>query len=197
MSKRRKVVLLDRDGTLNVDARGYTHRIEDYELFPRVKEGLKRLQDAGFILIILTSQSGIGRGIFNQKQYEAFMDHMLNDLSSFGIKIKGTFFCPHHPSKGLGQYRVKCDCRKPKAGLVFQAERELGPFDYSSTWAIGNSVRDAEMAKNADSKIRTILVGIELEETKRAVEEGIIDFVVEDMTHAADIILKKAHDEQG
>jgi len=179
-----KAIFLDRDGTLNVDE-GYTFQVEKYELLPGVIEGLKRLQDAGFLLLILTSQSGIGRGKYTEADYARYRDHMLADFAKNGISIAGVFYCPHHPDK-------TCECRKPKPGLVNQAEAACGPFDYAKSWSLADGVRDNEMCKNKNAQIRTILFpknfGSRFEEIIQERNEN-IDFVVSNFTEAVDVVL--------
>jgi histidinol-phosphate phosphatase family protein len=138
-----RFVLLDRDGTLTRDA-GYTHRIADYALLPGVVEGLRRLAAAGFRFAIATNQSGIGRGIFSEADYQAFQCHLTEDLGSRGIRIEASFHCPHRPEAG-------CACRKPAPGLFFAA-RDALRLDLGACWAIGDQPRDVEAALAAGCK---------------------------------------------
>ena len=132
-----RFVFLDRDGTLVRD-RGYTHRVEDYELLPGVVAGLRRILDAGYRLAVITNQSGIGRGYFSAEQYEEFQAHLVGDLARRGIPIEASYFCPHRPE-------AECACRKPRPSLLHRAERELGA-DLARSWVIGDSAVDAELA---------------------------------------------------
>lgn len=135
-----RFVFLDRDGTLVRDP-GYVHRVEDFTLLPGVVEGLGRLQTAGWKLAIVTNQSGIGRGLFSESDFEAFQKHLTSELGDQGITIAGTFHCPHAPEEG-------CPCRKPAAGLFDQARDQLGA-DLAASWMIGDSERDAQAASAA------------------------------------------------
>jgi len=133
----RAFVFLDRDGTLTRD-RGYTHRLEDYALLPGVVPALRRLVEAGFGLVIVTNQSGIGRGLFTHEDYERFERHLEQDLARQGVPVAASFFCPHAPDAG-------CRCRKPAPGLLERAATTLG-IDLSRAWMIGDARRDAEAA---------------------------------------------------
>lgn len=132
-----RFVFLDRDGTLIRDP-GYGPEIADYELLPGVAEGLKRFVDAGFELAIVTNQSGIGRGYFDESHYETFRDHVERDLAARGVKIVQSYHCPHLPDAG-------CGCRKPEPGMLLRARDELGA-DLGRSWVIGDKDSDVELA---------------------------------------------------
>jgi histidinol-phosphate phosphatase family protein len=136
----KRFVFLDRDGTLVRDT-GYPHRPEDYALLPGVPQALRRLQDAGFALAIVTNQSGIGRGLFGEGDFERFQDLLLDDLERAGVAIARTYHCPHHPDEG-------CPCRKPEPGMLWRARDELGA-ELGASWVIGDGARDVELAAHA------------------------------------------------
>lgn len=136
----RRFVFLDRDGTLVRDS-GYVHGLEDYALLPAVVSGLLRLQEAGFALAIVTNQSGIGRGFYDEAQFEAFQRHLVADLARHGVRIEATFHCPHRPDAG-------CDCRKPAPGLLWRARDALGA-DLARSWVIGDAQSDVDAARSA------------------------------------------------
>jgi D-glycero-D-manno-heptose 1,7-bisphosphate phosphatase len=133
-------VFVDRDGTL-IEDRGYMHRIEDYARLPGAVPGLRLLADAGYPIAIVTNQSGIGRGYFDEAAFQRFHDHVLRDFASQGIRFAATYFCPHAPDAG-------CDCRKPAPGLLRRAARELG-VDLGACWMIGDQPTDVDLALNA------------------------------------------------
>ncbi len=135
-----RCIFVDRDGTL-IEDRGYVHRIEDYAPLPGVFEGLRLLRDAGFGIVIVTNQSGIGRGYFDAAQFERFQAHLLADFAREGAPIDATYHCPHRPDEG-------CACRKPATGMLERAARELG-VDLSESWMIGDKWSDVQLAKNA------------------------------------------------
>lgn len=101
-----KAIFLDRDGTINVDKK-YLHKIEDFEFLPGVLDGMKMLQNAGYLLIVITNQSGIGRGYYSEKDFEILNSWMLGELESKGIHIARVYYCPHLPNakiKNIGRY---------------------------------------------------------------------------------------------
>jgi len=134
----RPAIFLDRDGTLVHDG-GYLHRPEDYRRLPGVAEGLGLLRDAGFRLVLVTNQSGIGRGYFGAEDLARFQQALAADLGSLGIELDGTYVCPHRPEEG-------CACRKPRPGLVHRAIRELD-LDPARSFAVGDRPRDVELAR--------------------------------------------------
>src|SRR4029453_9608492 len=133
-------VFLDRDGTLVRDT-GYPHRPQDYALLPGVPAALRRLQEAGFALAIVTNQSGIGRGLFGEEDFERFQRLLLVDLEREGVAIARTYYCPHRPEAGGA-------CRKPEPGLLWRARDELGA-DLAASWVVGDRTRDVELAARA------------------------------------------------
>lgn len=118
-----KTVFLDRDGTINEEV-SYLHKVEDFRFLPGVVEGMKRLYDNGFSLVVLTNQAGIGRGYYTEKDAENVHRFMREALAKEGVALSGIYYCPHHP-EAIPPYKVDCPCRKPKAGLFYQAEWDL------------------------------------------------------------------------
>lgn len=135
-----KAIFLDRDGTLNVE-KNYVYKIEDYEFLPGVPEGLKLLHNAGFLLIIITNQSGIARGYYSEEDFLKLNKWMCQELIKNGVNIDKIYYCPHHPQAKIERYRKKCMCRKPAVGLFYKAVEEYG-IELSKSFAIGDKIRD-------------------------------------------------------
>lgn len=140
-----KAVFLDRDGTINVDRR-YVHKIDDFEYLPGVIDGLKLFQEAGYLLIIVTNQSGIARGFYSEHDYDALTAWMLQDLGNNGISISKVYMCPHLPDSPFPKFRKNCQCRKPLLGLFEQAIREFH-IDPHRSIAIGDNERDLSLCQ--------------------------------------------------
>src|SRR3546814_44652 len=115
---------LDRDGVINID-RGYVHRIEDFELLPGVINALKTLRDSGYLLVVVTNQSGIARGYFTEADFQALTEHMRLLLGRHDVELAGVFHCPHLPHGSVAEYRRDCTCRKPMPGMFTKAIEEL------------------------------------------------------------------------
>src|SRR5467141_5281566 len=166
-------VFVDRDGTIIQDA-DYCSDPKKVQIFPGVAESLRRLKSNGFKLIIITNQSGIGRGFFTTEQYRAVEAEVLRQLGD-GL-IDATYFCPDVP----GQHS---SCRKPAPGMILQAIREH-QIDLSRSFFIGDKEIDAECGRNAG--VRTIRVQTGFD---KMTDGSCADWVAEDLKHAADIVL--------
>lgn len=138
-----KTVFLDRDGTINVDY-GYVYKIEDLQFIDGALEGLKILSDLGYKLIIITNQSGIGRGMYTKKDFKVFNNYMLKTLKEEGININKVYYCPHNPDDN-------CNCRKPKLELFYKAIDDFN-IDINNSFAIGDKPRDLSICKNENVK---------------------------------------------
>lgn len=164
-----KAIFLDRDGTINVE-KNYLYKIEDFEFLPGVVEALKRLQNAGFLLIVITNQSGIGRGYYSEKDFTLLNDWMVSTLKGLSITINAVYYCPHLPDAKILKYRKDCECRKPKLGMYYQAINDL-ELDLSKCYAIGDKIRDCAICEGTGCK--GILIGTnEKQEIIEAVKSG-------------------------
>ena len=145
-----KAVFLDRDGTINVE-KNYLYRIEDFEFLPGVIDGLKRLQQAGYLLIIVTNQSGIGRGFYTEEDFQKLNSWMIDSLKQQGVFITDVYFCPHLPDATVEKYRKDCNCRKPKLGMYEQAVIDHN-ISLSKSYAIGDKIRDCAICESTECK---------------------------------------------
>ncbi len=143
----RKAAFLDRDGVINKD-KGYVHKWEDFEFIPGAIEGMLKLQNAGYALIIVTNQSGLARGYYSEDQYKALSDSLCLHLAQHGVTIDGIFHCPHHPEGSVPSLTKICDCRKPAPGLLIKAAIQL-KLDLANSILIGDKQSDIDAAKVA------------------------------------------------
>jgi len=143
----RKAAFLDRDGVINIDS-GYVSRWEDFRFVPGVFEFLRGLVSKGYLLVIVTNQSGIARGLFTEAEYESLTRKYLAELANRGIPIAGVYYCPHHPEGIVSPYARRCDCRKPAPGMILQAIKEL-EIHPASSLLIGDSERDLAAGRAA------------------------------------------------
>ncbi|QIW16030.1 D-glycero-beta-D-manno-heptose-1,7-bisphosphate 7-phosphatase [Pasteurellaceae bacterium RH1A] len=150
-----KAIFLDRDGTINID-HGYVHKIDDFQIIEGVGKALKLLQDKGYLLVLVTNQSGIARGYFSEDQFlqlTEWFDWSLDE--DYGVVLDGIYYCPHHPD-GQGQYGQDCDCRKPKAGMFKEAMRDLN-IDPAQSLMVGDKLEDLLAAENAGVKTKILV----------------------------------------
>ena len=157
--KQQQAIFLDRDGTLNEDT-GYVHTIEDFSLYPYTIEALRHLQDAGYMLIVLSNQSGIDRGYYTKEDVYKVHDHMCTLLEDAGIHIAEIYICPHTPEKG-------CDCRKPMTKHVMEA-KEKHDLDLQQSWLIGDKDTDIEPAHKIGARSVFVLSGHGIEHLEKA-----------------------------
>lgn len=144
-----KAIFLDRDGTLNPDP-GYISDPKDYELYDGVTEALLKLQQAGYLLILITNQSGISRGLFTEKQLESVHNKMKDLLRKGGVTLDAIYYCPHHPEhpyNGISD----CDCRKPKPGMILKAIKDFN-VDKEKSFMIGDRTSDIKIGLNSGVK---------------------------------------------
>lgn len=145
-----KAVFLDRDGTINKEKQ-YLYKISDFEYMEGAVAGLKELSDMGYLLVVVTNQSGIARGYYTEEDYRRLDGWMRRDLLDKGVKIAGSYYCPHLPDGCVAEYAKECDCRKPKTGLYYRAARELG-IDMAHSFAIGDRLRDLSICHESGVK---------------------------------------------
>lgn len=151
----RAAAFLDRDGVINID-RGYTVRIEDFEFVPGVFDACRELADAGYALVVVTNQSGIGRGLYTTQEFTALTDWMRAQFAAAGAPLAGVYFCPHHPTEAEGEFLCDCICRKPAPGMLLDAARELN-LDLSRSLMFGDRASDLDAARAAGVPRRILL----------------------------------------
>ncbi|HVZ52624.1 MAG TPA: HAD family hydrolase [Pseudolabrys sp.] len=149
---RRPAAFLDRDGVLNVD-HGYVYRPEDLAWVPGAPEAVRLLNEAGYAVIVITNQSGVARGYYDEAAVRRFHDHMRARIEAEGAHIDAFYYCPHHPQGIVKELAVACRCRKPEPGMLEQAAREW-PLDLSRSFLIGD--KDDDMTAAARFGIRGI-----------------------------------------
>jgi D-glycero-D-manno-heptose 1,7-bisphosphate phosphatase len=142
---RRSAAFLDRDGVLNVD-HGYTHQAEQLEWIVGAPEAVRLLNEAGYFVFVVTNQSGVARGYYDEDAVKSFHAHMQKDLASHGAHVDAFYYCPHHPEGTIKSLAVKCRCRKPGPGMLEQAASEQ-PIDRDSSFLIGDKDEDMAAAR--------------------------------------------------
>ncbi len=155
--KPKPAVFLDRDGTLN-EQMGYINHISRFHLLPGVIKAIKRLNDKGVPVVIVTNQSGLARGYFPESLLDEVHKKMNRLLAEGGAHVDGIYICPHHPEAKKEIHRKKCNCRKPKPGLVLQAAKDLN-LDLENSFVVGDRWSDLKTAVNCNATPVLVLTG--------------------------------------
>lgn len=178
-----KAVFIDRDGTINIDVH-YLDDPDKFEMYPGVGEGVKRLRDKGFKIIVITNQSGIARGYFTEEQLSDIHEIMKQEFQKFDVTLDGIYYCPHHPDD-------TCNCRKPNTGLFVKAINEHN-IDVKKSYMIGDKILDVSAGRKIG--VKTILIPEpHLKEeflSKKPEWEYNPDYIADDFCDAVEWILK-------
>jgi len=180
---RARALFLDRDGTL-VEPRHYPSRPEDLILYPGIAPLLRCLRQAGFKLIVVTNQSGIARGYFDEDALGAMHAHLARQLATEDVTLDAFYYCPHHPDGVVPELARRCDCRKPRPGMLLQAGIDHA-LDLSRSWFVGDILDDIEAGNRAGC--RTVLVDLDTEPAPQ-VPLRRPSFVARDTRHALRLI---------
>lgn len=150
-----KAVFLDRDGVITQEPPHYAHRIDELKFIPRSREAIRLLNENNFVVVIVSNQSGIARGYYPEEDTVTFNQEMEKKLAEIGAHIDAIYYCPHHPEAKIEKYRIDCDCRKPKNGMIKTAVIGLN-IDVNRSYIVGDRWSDIEAGKITGCK--TILV---------------------------------------
>jgi D-glycero-D-manno-heptose 1,7-bisphosphate phosphatase len=154
---RRPAVFLDRDGTLNEDT-GYVHRWQDFRWLPGAKAAIRKLNDNGVYVFVVTNQSGVARGMFAEEAVMALHAKMREDLQTSGARIDDIRYCPHHPEASVAAYRLACSCRKPAPGMILDLIARW-PVDTSASVMVGDKEIDAAAGRAAGIEAEIVASG--------------------------------------
>ncbi len=161
-----KVLFLDRDGIINID-HGYVHSHEEFTFIDGIFDVCLHAINLNYLIIVITNQSGIARGYYTEEQFSQLTQWMKNEFEQKNITITGVFYCPHHPEKGIGKYKRVCECRKPKPGLILQAQNKFD-IDITKSIFIGDKLSDMEAAEAAGITTRILVAeGSSIRKTKQ------------------------------
>ena len=151
MNKTTPAVFLDEDGTLICEAE-YLKDTKDLKLFESTARAIKKLNENNIPAILVSNQSGVARGYFDEENVKQLNSHLNNLLMLEGACLDGFYYCPHHPKGSEKDYSIDCNCRKPKTGMIKQALQDFENIDLEKSYVVGDKPLDIQLAKNAGSK---------------------------------------------
>lgn len=178
-----RAVFLDRDGTINEDV-GYPSRIDQVRIYPYAFEALRKLKDAGFAAVVVTNQSGIGRGYLTEADLAAIHRHIASEFAARGVRIDAFYYCPHYEFSDLPGYGGLCACRKPEPEMGRRAAAELG-LDLERSYMIGDKIEDVRFGLAIGAKPVLVRTGYGAESEQRLPGLGITPAAVADDLRAA------------
>ncbi len=186
----RPAVFIDRDGTLT-DEVGYVNHPKRLRLLPRSAEAIRRLNAAGVPAVVVTNQAGIARGYFSADVLDAVHAELRAMLGREGAHLDGVYFCPHHPTEGEPPFRTRCECRKPKPGLLLKAAADLD-LDLARSVMVGDKPSDLEVAPQVGARGVLVLTGYGLGEWEYRRDQFRLtpDHVASDLLDAVEWVLK-------
>lgn len=189
LKNKQTCIFLDRDGTIN-QYRGLVWKDEDFELEENISDAIKRINQSGKLAIVITNQPSVARGLCQIEDIETVHKKMSTLLGKEGAYLDDVYFCPHHPDKGYPEenpvYKIPCECRKPKTGLIQKAIEQYH-IDLSSSWMVGDTTVDIQTGKNAGLHTALVLTGEAGNDKKYDVTP---DLVCKDLWEAVEMILK-------
>jgi len=184
MAKKR-AVFLDRDGVIVEQVEGYVRRPEDLVFIPGAAEAIASLNRAGLLVVLVTNQAGVAKGVLTPQDLDAIHDRLEHELAARGAHLDRIYTCLHHPEATVPEFARDCDCRKPETGMLDQAARELG-IDLHRSYLVGDMTTDILAGKRAGC--RTILVKTGFGGADGRLE-AVPDLVAADLAAAAALIL--------
>ena len=191
-----RAIFIDRDGTISEEV-GYVNHLSRFRLLPRTAEAVKLINQSGFKAIVVTNQSGVARGYFPEGLVREVHTKMQMLLSHDDAHVDRIYYCPHHPQVGPAKYRIDCDCRKPKIGMLEKAVRDL-KVDLSRSYIIGDKHTEIITGHKAGIKSILVLTGYGIGELELFSDqwEQKPDFVAEDLLAAVKWILQQEAKEE-
>ena len=186
-----RAVFLDRDGVITQEPPHYAHKVSQLKLISRSADAIRLLNENGFAVIIVSNQAGIAYGYYREEDALLYNKAVVENLAKGGACIDAIYYCPHHLEAKIERYRVDCNCRKPKPGMLIKAEKELN-IDLQRSFMVGDKASDIEAGRRAGCKTIIVKTGHGVEELKNNDVE--CDYVASDLYDAVQHILLSSHE---
>ena len=182
-------VFLDRDGTI-MDDSGYVHRAEDVVVYPWSADALRLLKRAGFAIVVITNQSGVARGLYPESAVHEVHAHLTRELARGGAVVDAWYHCPHHKDAVDAAYRLDCDCRKPRPGMLTRAADALG-LDLARSVVVGDRWSDVACGRAVGAAAVLVQTGVGALEALEPPHGLQADAIVPSLAEAASWILRE------
>jgi D-glycero-D-manno-heptose 1,7-bisphosphate phosphatase len=179
-------VFLDRDGTINVE-KEYLFRAEDFEFIDGAPEAIGKLKEAGYLVIVVTNQSGVARGYYSLSDVDTLHEYVQQELARHNAVVDAFYVCPHHPEQGSGEFLRACDCRKGAPGMLLKAASDY-TIDLSRSYMVGDKIADIEAAENAGCQPIMVMTGYGRVESKKLTAGRAV--CCENIAAAVEVILR-------
>ena len=183
-------VFLDRDGTL-IEEVGYLSHLDRIALYPWSIESVKLLNRAGFKVVVVTNQAGVARGLFDEDFIDEAHRFLDQKFSDGGATIDKFYYCPHHPEASVEAYRSECDCRKPKAGMLWKAAQEL-QLELSHSFVIGDRLSDLRLGPAVGAKSVLVRTGYGETTARELTDDVEVDYTAPELMTAVAWILRQS-----
>ncbi len=190
-----RAVFLDRDGTVNVEV-GYLNDLSQLRLIPGAGTAIRRLNEKGLKVVLVTNQSGVARGFFPETFVHETHDLLKQMLLQEGAHIDGIYYCPHHPKAGNSHYTKECDCRKPGTGMIDRAAKDLS-IDVKNSFVVGDKWSDVELGQRAGAVSILVKSGFAQDDAGNVRPNHLNepDFIAHTITEAVEWILLQTSQE--
>ncbi len=188
MQALKPAVFLDRDGTI-IEEVNYLKDKNDLKLIQGAAKALKKLNKLNFLTVLVTNQSGVARGYFDEDNVSVINNELKNILNKKNANLDAIYYCAHHPNGTVEKYAKQCNCRKPATGMIDNAIKDFENIDIKNSYVIGDKFIDVELAHNAGCKGILVKTGHGIEEIKKNKGKA-VDYIAQDITDAVNWIEK-------
>lgn len=188
-SASRRAVFVDRDGTVNEEI-DYLCEPDQIRLIPGAAEAIDRLRKSGWLVVVITNQSAVARGLLSEDTLATIHKRLCTLLAELGTRVDAIYYCPHHPTEGLTPYNLDCECRKPNPGMILKAARELN-IDIAKSIVIGDRLQDLETARRVGARRILVKTGYGAGEllSLDVQREATPEYIADDLLDASNWIL--------
>ncbi len=185
-----RAVFLDRDGVINEEPPHNAHRLDQLKLISGAIEAVRLLNSNEFIVVVVTNQGGIAHGYFHEKDTKIFNKAIEDFMAKENAYFDAIYYCPHHSDAEIERYRIECECRKPRPGMLIRAQQEFN-IDFKQSFIVGDRLTDIEAGKRVGCKTIMVRTGYGAEELNSNHVE--CDYIANDLHDAVENILHLSH----